>query len=400
MKQHPPHIALVAPDFSVSSGGVRSMAEFLYHTITSSERYTVDIVSLARSSRDSNSICVRSPASWLRGIRLTSHTSVQGIPYRHVGAFLAEFEFQRYQPRRVLTDLLNRYDLVQVVAGTPAWAYSMRHVQRPVCLFTATLIDQERTSLLRQQRGWYRTWMRLMTSFNRRLERAALPSMACVFAESEYTCQLLSALLPEQRLKLGLPGIDTRLFVPVAYCPDGYILSVGRFSDHRKNSRLLFAAYARLRQQCPHAPRLVLVGKSPLPQDWAYARSLGVMDHVDMHQDVSIQDLVRWYQAASLFVLSSNEEGLGIVLLEAMACGLPIVSTRCGGPETAVCEGETGYLTPVGDAVALADALQRLLEAPQRRQQMGQAGRQRAEKRFSLAAAGKVYLDQYDALLG
>ena len=55
-----------------------------------------------------------------------------------------------------------------------------------------------------------------------------------------------------------------------------------------------------------------------------------------------------------MFLLSSNEEGLGLVIGEAMAAGLPVVSTRCGGPETFVVEGVTGYLTPVGDAQAMA----------------------------------------------
>jgi glycosyltransferase involved in cell wall biosynthesis len=175
---------------------------------------------------------------------------------------------------------------------------------------------------------------------------------------------------------------------------------VGRFSDHRKNVRLLFAAYARLRQQYPDAPRLVLVGRAPLPADWAYAASLDIAQCIDIHEQVSNHALAEFYRNASLFVLSSDEEGLGIVILEAMASGLPVVCTRCGGPETAVIEGETGYLTPVGDANALADAMQQLLQNPSTRQQMGQRGRQVAEERFSLAAAGKIYLDQYDALLG
>ena len=120
--------------------------------------------------------------------------------------------------------------------------------------------------------------------------------------------------------------------------------------------------------------------------------SLGISDYVKFRQNVLVEELARLYQGASLFVLSSDEEGLGIVILEAMASGLPVVSTRCGGPETAVVEGETGYLTPVGDARALADAMQHLLSHPELRQRLGRAGRQCVEERFSIEAAGKVYL--------
>jgi glycosyltransferase involved in cell wall biosynthesis len=106
------------------------------------------------------------------------------------------------------------------------------------------------------------------------------------------------------------------------------------------------------------------------------------------------------YRQASVFVLPSNEEGLGIVILEAMASGLPVVSTRCGGPDTCVVEGETGYLIPVGDAEALAHRMQVLLEDRALGQWMGKAGRMLVEARFSIEAAGKAFLEVYDRLLG
>jgi glycosyltransferase involved in cell wall biosynthesis len=375
------------------------MARFLYRIIQESGRYEPHLLSLALSSRDPNSVRLLAPPSWPRGVRRTNGTA-HDIPYQHIGAFLTEFEFQRYQPRRLLTNLLHQYDLIQVVAGAPALALVARDAARPVCLFTATTIQKERVSVLKRQPGWKRLWLSAMTRITVRIERAALEQVACVFAESDYTRQSIQALRPTTHMVLGVPGVDTTLFAPQTYCPNGPILSVGRFSDHRKNVRLLFAAYARLRQQYPDAPRLMLVGAHPSKSDWDYAISLGVHEHIERHGSVPHSELSPFYQAASLFVLSSDEEGLGIVILEAMASGLPVVCTRCGGPETAVIEGETGYLTPVGDADALADAMQQLLQNPSTRQQMGQRGRQVAEERFSLAAAGKVFLDRYDALVG
>jgi glycosyltransferase involved in cell wall biosynthesis len=394
-----PSIAILVPAFATAGGGVGVMARFLYRITQESGRYEPHLLSLALSSRDPNSVRLLAPASWPRGVRRTNGTA-HDIPYQHIGAFLTEFEFQRYQPRRLLTNLLHQYDLVQVVAGAPALALVARDAARPVCLFTATTIQKERVSVLKRQPGWKRLWLGAMTRITMRIERAALEHVACVFAESDYTRQSIQALRPTTHMVLGVPGVDTTLFAPQNYCPNGPILSVGRFSDHRKNVRLLFAAYARLRQQYPDAPRLVLVGRAPLPADWAYAVSLDIAQCIDIHEQVSNHALAEFYRGASLFVLSSDEEGLGIVILEAMASGLPVVCTRCGGPETAVIEGETGYLTPVGDANALADAMQQLLQSPSTRQQMGQRGRQVAEERFSLAAAGKIYLDQYDALLG
>ena len=88
------------------------------------------------------------------------------------------------------------------------------------------------------------------------------------------------------------------------------------------------------------------------------------------------------------------------MLLEAMASGLPVVSTDCGGPATAVVPGETGYLTPIGDPEALAMAMARVLRNDQLRKRLGRQGRERAETHFSLEVAGKRFLAVYDRLLG
>ena len=170
--------------------------------------------------------------------------------------------------------------------------------------------------------------------------------------------------------------------------------------DARKNVRLLLTAYYYRRLARPDAPSLLLAGQSDLSAaDREYVNSLGLTNYVETRVNVSREQLRLLYQGATAFVLSSNEEGLGVVILEAMACGLPVVSTDCGGPSTAVIDGVTGELTRVGDAQALAAALQRRLEQPEVGQQMGQAGRRRVEQHFSLEAVGRIYLQTYDEIL-
>jgi D-inositol-3-phosphate glycosyltransferase len=350
--------------------------------------------------RDTNSVRLLAPNSWLRGVQQTC-AEWHGRPYRHVGAIISEFESQRYQPRRQLTQLLNQYDLVQIVAGTPSWALVARHLQRPTCLFVATTTAKERVTKISRSVGWRRIWLQVMTRAVSRMEQAALSNVTCVFAESEYTRQLLCSIVPAEQLLLSVPGIDTSFFCASVYCADGYILSVGRWADPRKNVRLLFKAYKRLQRLMPETPNLMLAGATtPSSDDWAYAVSLGIGDRIHVRQNVTKEELRCLYQNAALFVLPSDEEGLGVVILEAMACGLPVISTRCGGPATAVADGVTGYLTPVGDAEALALRMAELIRDPMLRSRMGQEGRRVAEQRFSLAAAGKVYLDKYDELLG
>jgi glycosyltransferase involved in cell wall biosynthesis len=147
-------------------------------------------------------------------------------------------------------------------------------------------------------------------------------------------------------------------------------------------------------------PPLVLAGRSgPSDADWVRAQSLGIRPHVTFREDVSLETLVELYRAAACYVVSSNEEGLGLTILEAMACGRPVVSTRCGGPSTVVVEGETGRLVPPRDPDALADALRAVLSRPDAADRMGRQGWARIDDQFSVDASKRRFLEGYQALL-
>jgi glycosyltransferase involved in cell wall biosynthesis len=114
--------------------------------------------------------------------------------------------------------------------------------------------------------------------------------------------------------------------------------------------------------------------------------------------------LVRQYQGAEVALLSSWQEGFGMVLVEAMACGTPVVSTRSGGPEEIIRDGVTGFLSPVGNALALAEAVERLLADGALRASMGRAAREDVCDRFSMERIGGQilarYREVYPALFG
>lgn len=402
MTQHAPRVALVTHDLAMG-GGTATVVAFLHRVLLDSGRYTPEIVSLATSMRDDLSVRLLSPATWARGVQKQKR-QWRGFDYTHFGAQWTEFEFQRYRPRPLLSKYLDGFDLIQIVDGTPAWGGVALRCRPPVALFTATTIKAEREARLQQEKGLAKKWVSAMTELNERAERRVLGRVRCVFAESQSTLERVRPWVRPQRLLLGPPGVDTQFFRPAqgnAQSPtQGYILAVGRFSDPRKNVRLLLEAYAQLlRRQHGATPDLVLVGESPSEADRRLLETLGIASRVRVQVNVSQEELARLYQSAGLFVLSSDEEGLGIVILEAMASGLPVVSTDCGGPSTAVREGETGFLTPVGDARALCEAMGRALDDPERSLKMGRAGRCLAEEKFSLEATGRVYLERYDALL-
>jgi colanic acid/amylovoran biosynthesis glycosyltransferase len=120
---------------------------------------------------------------------------------------------------------------------------------------------------------------------------------------------------------------------------------------------------------------------------------LDLAEHVHWHGHLEPGEVVARLQKADAFLLSSLCEGISNAALEGMACGLPVVTTAVGGMPEAVADGVEGFLTPVGDAPAMAAGLRELWQRPDLRRQMGAAGRARVLHDFRLD-------DQVEAFVG
>jgi glycosyltransferase involved in cell wall biosynthesis len=137
-------------------------------------------------------------------------------------------------------------------------------------------------------------------------------------------------------------------------------------------------------------PMLLIAGEGECyPQLQAVAQQLQLGDLVRFLGQC--RDVETMLPACDLFVVSSISEGLSFAILEAMACGLAVVATRVGGNSELVEDGQSGLLTPSGDAGALGIALGQLLRQPERRRRMGERGRVLAEQRFDLGRAATAY---------
>lgn len=164
----------------------------------------------------------------------------------------------------------------------------------------------------------------------------------------------------------------------------------------RKGQDHAINAWPLVLRRAPEA-RLVLVGSgSQEPALREQAAAAGVTDRVVFAgARVDVATIVR---ASTLALLPSENEALPTTLLEAAACGRPAVATAVGGIPEAVRDGETGLLVPVGDAGALAEAVCTLLEDSSRREAMGRAARQLAERRFGADVWAANLRGLYDAV--
>jgi sugar transferase (PEP-CTERM/EpsH1 system associated) len=195
----------------------------------------------------------------------------------------------------------------------------------------------------------------------------------------------------------GLPTIEGCPFRR----PDHWLVgTIGRMQTV-KDQTLLARAFVRaltIDSSLRAKLRLVMVGEGPLRLEaQRILEEAGVADLAWLPGERhDVPDILR---GLDCFVLPSLAEGISNTILEAMACGLPVIATRVGGNPELVCEGESGQLVPAGDAEALASALIAYAENSHLAIAAGQAGRAAVERRFSMQAMVGAYRSLYDELL-
>ncbi len=201
-------------------------------------------------------------------------------------------------------------------------------------------------------------------------------------------------------------GVDTDTFHPGEGSPQPTLrekdeLVVGTVGNLKpeKNQSLLIRAFARAAAGFPRA-RLVIAGRDMGEGEKlrVLATELGVADRVQFAGEVS--DAASFHRSLDLFVLSSSEEGMPNVVLEAMASGLPVVTTRVGGIRALIRSGKQGIVVKVEDEAGLADAVRSLLADPALRAELGAAALRRIRSRFSSAVMAGRYSVLYKKLIG
>ena len=174
------------------------------------------------------------------------------------------------------------------------------------------------------------------------------------------------------------------------------VLAIGRLIAQKDHATLLHA-FARTHAEHDRAV-LAILGGGPLEEETrALVRQLGLDDAVVLTGRLAIRD---WLERANLFVHTSRWEGFGIVLLEAMLAGLPIVATRVSAVPEVVADGETGIVVEPGDATAVSAGMSMLLADPARADALGLAGLNRARTLFSVERMTEATAAVYDAAIG
>jgi glycosyltransferase involved in cell wall biosynthesis len=270
---------------------------------------------------------------------------------------------------RTLADAARSAQSLWVVAAAASYGAAAPHSRRPYACWIATSLEDEWRSRVPGLSAARRFAHAVNAPALRRIERRVLADATAVYGIS-----------PASRDSLGLAGgrtdvgvlplpVDLIRFSPEpdeqwqARLDRPTIVFVGRGDDPRKNVRLLLEAWPEIHRSRPGA-RLVLVGRRP---------AVPLPDGVEALGE--IPEIATELCKAALFVLPSLQEGFGLVAAEALACGVPVLSTPCGGPEQLLRESSGGRVLSSFEPEELGETAAHLLADVPQLLTMRRAGR-------------------------
>jgi len=189
------------------------------------------------------------------------------------------------------------------------------------------------------------------------------------------------------------PAVDVKLFHPAtSRVTAPRILFVGSLNQSEKHKGLsyLLTACQKLHTSVADVHLTVVGSGDGLAEYQRLVTTMGLENIVDFRGVLHGDELAEAYRSAAVFTLPSTNDNFPLVIAEAMATGLPVVSTQIGGIPTLVDEGVTGLLVPPRDTDALAAALQQILTNPDLAQHLGEAGRRKAVNQLTWSRQANV----------
>jgi len=319
-----------------------------------------------------------------------------GYETHAIGAWLPEFEFTHHIATEPWKRVMDSCCAYLTVAGNALPSLPYVQTGRSYLGWIASGWHSDRKDRVDQfSAGRKLVDYAIISPVARRLEKSLLRS-GSVLALSNYTRRVLDGVAEASVVKGVLPmPVDSEFFSPA---PDkrltGRIGFSGRLGDPRKNLQLLLAALQHLRQ-AGHVVSALLIGGEPDEKLLRCIHGLGIDDAVEFCGYIPMEALRDKLRTLDVFVVPSHQEGLCISALEAMACGCPVVSTRCGGPEEFVLNDETGFLVDA-DPAEMADAILRILSAPKLKWRLGAGAREKVMRDYSLARASTTFWRVFD----
>jgi glycosyltransferase involved in cell wall biosynthesis len=303
-----------------------------------------------------------------------------------VGTRLAELEFTYSKPSALWQSLIDDHSHHVVTGGTPVLATPLVSSGVSHLLWCASDVAGDRRERQKAYGLPRRLFDRLVvTPELQSQEVRVLRGGGQIKTISPYSTQCLKKQSGTPSSEVGLLAIPTDMdfFKPVDTKKSGWRLGfAGRLADPRKNAPLLLDVIAKLFQL--HSDVSLTVTGEPTPELRAEVLRRGLTDIVNFVGILDQTELRDFYQDLDVFVIPSFQEGHAIVGVEAMACGVPVVSTRCGGPEAYIRDGENGYLSAF-DINEMVGRIEEICGNPTRHTNMSKEARKSVVSEYGVA---------------
>jgi glycosyltransferase involved in cell wall biosynthesis len=275
-----------------------------------------------------------------------------------IGCRLPELEVTYYGDSRLWRDVIEAHDQHIAIGGNalvsaPLAALGLGHL-----VWCASDMRGDRADRQNAMSAARRLFDRnIVSPLLRRLERRVLDGPGTFTTISNASARSLGGVMTgagEGFEVLPIPVDLVRFSTPTTPPGPGIVGIAGRHTDPRKNAGLALQAISEVRSRGVNISLRVAGDMSDDLRD--QASRLGIGDAVEFLGTLGDEELAGFYRGLDMLLIPSRQEGLNIAGLEAGACGVPVVTTRCGGPEDYVIDGETGFVTGF-DPAEIADRL-------------------------------------------
>jgi glycosyltransferase involved in cell wall biosynthesis len=336
----------------------------------------------------------------LRPRHLRSWTNIIEWTSKLTGGFAEPYTFGR-RAVKYLGKQGHEYDLIH---DNQSLSYGMLQIQEMGLPLVTTvhhpITSDLRIALMAARNPWQRLLVRRWHSFLN-MQRKVIKQLHNVVTVSDCSRQDIARDFGLQPAGIGLVhnGIDTDMFRPL---PDVErrplrLMATCSADQPLKGLRYLLRAYAALLETHPELELLVVSKPKPGGKTEKLLRYLGIADRVQFVDNISTEQMVRYYAEATIAVVPSVYEGFGLPAGEAMACGVPVISTDGGALPEVV--GDAGVIVPARSVDALAAAIDSLLRDPARREALSRAGKRRIDETFCWNVCAREMAEYYRRVL-
>ena len=316
------------------------------------------------------------------------------------GGFAEPYSFGR-RVKRFLADKRHQYDIIH---DNQSLCFALIDLQKkgwPVLsTFHHPITHDLRIALKAEPRWYMRLLIRRWHSFLN-MQKKVVKQLDHVVTVSERSRTDIARDFRVQETSIDLiyNGIDTEEFTPLDDVPKVpfRLMCTASADQPLKGLKYLLKAVAAIRNDYPELSLLVVGKVNPGGYTENLLARLGINDIVQFVSGITTEQLVRHYNEAEVVVCPSLYEGFGLPAGEAMACGTAVISSSGGALPEVV--GDAGVVVPAGDVDALANAIRDLLDHPDKRSQLGFAGRKRILDTFCWNLAAQQFTTYYHTML-